>query len=164
MDALLKPEVGLIFWTVVNFTILAFLLAKFVWKPVINALEARERKIANDVQSAQQAKDEAQKIKEDLQTRLDDISKQSAAKLQEASALGESERQRILQEAKDSAQNLIEQAQRQITAQTQKALDAARKDIVDLTMLAVEKVIGKETDIKTGSKLVEDLLKDIKRK
>ncbi len=164
MDALLKPEVGLIFWTVVNFTILAFLLAKFAWKPVINALEAREKKIANDVQSAQQAKDEAQKIKEDLQTRLDDISKQSAAKLQEASALGESERQRILQEAKDSAQNLIEQAQRQITAQTQKALDAARKDIVDLTMLAVEKVIGKETDIKTGSKLVEDLLKDIKRK
>ncbi len=164
MDALLKPEVGLIFWTIVNFAILAFLLAKFAWKPVIRALEARERKIANDVQSAQQAKDEAQKIKEELQTHLDDISRQSAAKLQEASALGESERQRILQEAKDSAQNLVEQAHRQITAQTQKALDAARKDIVDLTMLAVKKVIGKEPDAKAGSRLVEDLLKDIKSK
>jgi F-type H+-transporting ATPase subunit b len=164
MDALLKPDIGLIFWTVVNFAILVFLLAKFAWKPVISALEAREKKITDDVQSAQQAKDEAQKIKEELQANLDDIGRKSAAKLQEASALGESERQRILDEAKTSAQSMIKQAQEQISAQTQKALDSARKDIVDLTMLAVQKVIGKSADENTSSKLVEDLLKDIKSK
>ena len=49
MEELLKPDLGLIFWTIVNFTLLAFLLAKFAWKPIITAIEAREKKIADDI-------------------------------------------------------------------------------------------------------------------
>ena len=48
MDKLLQPDIGLMFWTALNFLILAFLLAKFAWKPVMKALDDRERKIKEE--------------------------------------------------------------------------------------------------------------------
>ena len=48
MDKLLQPDIGLMFWTALNFLILAFLLAKFAWKPLMKALDDRERKIKED--------------------------------------------------------------------------------------------------------------------
>ena len=61
MEKLLQPDLGLIFWTIVNFTLLAFLLAKFAWKPIINAIEEREKKVADNIAAAQNAKEEAKK-------------------------------------------------------------------------------------------------------
>ena len=59
MDSLLKPDIGLMFWTIVNFLLLAFLLAKFAWKPLMNALDSREKQIAEDVAGAHKAKEDA---------------------------------------------------------------------------------------------------------
>ena len=164
MDALLKPDIGLMFWTIVNFLILAFLLAKFAWKPLLKSLKEREDKISNDVASAQQAKNEAQRIQKELEARLDSIAKESSAKLKEAAALGAKEREAILSAAKAEAHTLINQARAEIEAQTEKAVEAVKKEVINTTMLAVKKVIAKEADAQTNAKLVEDLLKDIKVK
>jgi len=164
MDELLKPDKGLMFWTIVNFLILAFLLAKFAWKPLLKSLKEREDKISNDVASAKQAKNEAQRIQKELEARLDSIAKESSAKLKEAAALGAKEREAILSAAKAEAHTLIDQARVEIEAQTEKAIEAVKKEVVNTTMLAVKKVIGKEADAQTNAKLVEDLLKDIKVK
>ncbi len=164
MDALLKPDTGLMFWTIVNFLILAFLLAKFAWKPLLKSLKEREDKIANDVASAQEAKTEAQRIQKELEARLESIAKESSAKLKEAAALGAKEREAILSAAKAEAHTLINQARAEIEAQTEKAVEAVKKEVINTTMLAVKKVIAKEADAKTNAKLVEDLLKDIKVK
>ena len=164
MDALLKPDTGLMFWTIVNFLILAFLLAKFAWKPLLKSLKEREDKIANDVASAQQARNEAQRIQKELEARLESIAKESSAKLKEAAALGAKEREAILSAAKAEAHTLINQARAEIEAQTEKAVEAVKKEVINTTMLAVKKVIGKEADAQTNAKLVEDLLKDIKVK
>jgi F-type H+-transporting ATPase subunit b len=164
MDALLKPDTGLMFWTIVNFLILAFLLAKFAWKPLLKSLKEREDKIANDVASAQQARNEAQRIQKELEARLESIAKESSAKLKEAAALGAKEREAILSAAKAEAHTLINQARAEIEAQTEKAVEAVKKEVINTTMLAVKKVIAKEADAQTNAKLVEDLLKDIKVK
>ncbi len=95
---------------------------------------------------------------------MDSISKESSAKLKEAAALGAKEREAILSAAKAEAHTLIDQARVEIEAQTEKAVEAVRKEVINTTMLAVKKVIGKEADAQTNAKLVEDLLKDIKVK
>ncbi len=164
MDSLLKPDIGLMFWTIVNFLILALLLAKFAWKPLINALDAREKQIKDDVSRAQQARAAAEQVKTDLQKKLDDIANESAAKIKEAQALGEKQKESILNTAKEQATQLIKQARVQIEADTQKAVDAVKQELVNTTMLAVKKVIGKDADEKTSAEMVEDLLKDIKAK
>jgi F-type H+-transporting ATPase subunit b len=163
MDALLKPDIGLTFWTVVNFLILAFILAKFAWKPMVSALDKREKQIASDIENAKKANADAQKIKDDLKGELDKLAKESSVKIKEAAEFGEREKQRILQAAKEQAQTLINQARVQIGTETNKAVEALRNEVVNITMQAVKKVIGKEVDEKTNAQMVEDLLKDIKK-
>lgn len=164
MDSLLKPDIGLMFWTIVNFLLLAFLLAKFAWKPLMNALDSREKQIAEDVAGAHKAKEDAETIKKQLEKTLADTAKESSNRIKEASQAGEQQRQAIIAQAKDEAQNLINQAKAEIEAETQKAIEAVKKEVVDTTMLAARKVIGKEADKAANEQLIEDLLKDIKVK
>lgn len=164
MDSLLKPDIGLMFWTIVNFLLLAFLLAKFAWKPLMNALDAREKQIAEDVAGAHKAKEDAETIKKQVEKTLADTAMESSKRIKEASQAGEQQRQAIIAQAKDEAQNLISQAKAEIEAETQKAIEAVKKEVVDTTMLAARKVIGKEADKASSEKLIEDLLKDIKVK
>ncbi|MDR1684020.1 MAG: F0F1 ATP synthase subunit B [Elusimicrobiota bacterium] len=164
MDKLLQPDFGLVFWTIVNFLLLVFVLAKFAWRPVISALDAREKQVKDDISAAKAANEEAQKIKTGLQAQLDALARQSAAKLQEAAALGEVEKQKIIALAKEEAQKLIQNARAQIETQTQKAVQDIKKEIAGITMLAVQKVIQRQADAQTGKRLVDDLLKDIKTK
>ena len=164
MDSLLKPDIGLMFWTIVNFLLLAFLLAKFAWKPLMNALDAREKQIAEDVAGAHKAREDAETIKKQVEKTLADTAMESSNRIKEASQAGERQRQAIIAQAKDEAQNLINQAKAEIEAETQKAIEAVKKEVVDTTMLAARKVIGKEADKAANEKLIEDLLKDIKVK
>lgn len=164
MDSLLKPDIGLMFWTIVNFLLLAFLLAKFAWKPLMNALDAREKQIAEDVAGAHKAREDAETIKKQVEKTLADTAMESSNRIKEASQAGEQQRQAIIAQAKDEAQNLINQAKAEIEAETQKAIEALKKEVVDTTMLAARKVIGKEADKAANEKLIEDLLKDIKVK
>ncbi len=164
MKTLLQPNFGLVFWTVVNFLILVVLLAKFAWKPIIKALDDREKKIKDDISSAQAARDEAQKIKQEMETKLEDISSQSIQKLKEAQAIADGEKQKIIDEANKQAGAMIEQAKAEIDAQTQKAVETLKAQMADTTLLALKKIITKQEDAQTSRAQVEEVLKEIEAK
>ncbi len=58
---LITPEVGTIIWTVITFVILAFLLGRFAWKPLLQLLEERERTVKDSLDSARTAREEAER-------------------------------------------------------------------------------------------------------
>ena len=130
----------------------------------MNALDSREKQIAEDVAGAHKAREDAETIKKQVEKTLADTAMESSNRIKEASQAGEQQRQAIIAQAKDEAQNLINQAKAEIEAETQKAIEAVKKEVVDTTMLAARKVIGKEADKAANEKLIEDLLKDIKVK
>ena len=163
MDQLLKPDLGLIFWTIVNFTLLALLLAKFAWKPIISAIEAREKKIADDIIAAQSAKDEAKQIEENLKRELENSSKVAALRLEEATKAAQKEREQILQEAQNQAQNIVARAKEEINLETQKAIAEVKKELVNTTLLAAKKIVAKESNMQTNKAMVEELLNEIKK-
>ncbi len=163
MEELLKPDLGLIFWTIVNFTLLAFLLAKFAWKPIITAIEAREKKIADDIISAQNAKDEAKQIEENLKRELENSSKAAALRIEEATKAAQKEREQILQDAQNQAQNIVARAKEEINLETQKAIAEVKKELVDTALLAAKKLVAKESNTQTNKAMVEELLNEIKK-
>ena len=55
---LLSPNTGTIFWMLIAFSIVFFILKKFAWKPILNAIKAREDSIEEALQSADRAKEE----------------------------------------------------------------------------------------------------------
>lgn len=164
MKTLLEPNFGLVFWTIVNFLILAFLLGKFAWKPVMKVLDDREKKIKEDISSAQTAREEAQKIKQEMEAKLEDISNQSIQKLKEAQAIADGEKQKIIDEASKQAGAILEQAKAEIDAQTHKAIETLKSQMADTTLLALKKIITKQEDEKTSRAQVQAVLKEIEEK
>ena len=91
---------------VLNFIILVWLLKRFLYKPILDAIDARETKIAAQLADAQDQKMEAQQEREDYERKIDDIAQQRLALLSKATDEANSERQRILEAARQAADTL----------------------------------------------------------
>jgi len=113
MDVI-TPDLGLLFWTGIVFCLLLFLLAKFAWKPILNAVNAREQKISEALDLAVKTQAEMKILKAEN----DQILKEARA-----------ERDSILNEAKEVANNMIEDAKSKSKVEAQKIVESARLSI-----------------------------------
>ena len=111
---LIIPDLGLLFWTGIVFCLLMFLLAKFAWKPILNAVNAREQKISEALDLAVKTQVEMKALKAEN----DQILKEARA-----------ERDNILKEAKEAANTMIEDAKSKSKVEAQKIVEAARLNI-----------------------------------
>jgi F-type H+-transporting ATPase subunit b len=111
---LVTPDYGLLFWTMLSFSILLFILKKFAWKPILLGLKSREESIAKALKQADEARAELTRIQESNQV------------LAEKARL---ERERDFQEAKAFREKLIEEAKEEARAESQKMIEKAREII-----------------------------------
>src|SRR5665213_3359894 len=89
-----------------NFIILVWLLKRYLYKPILNAVDAREKKIAAELADADTKKAEAKKERDDFQHKNETFNQQRAALLSKATQEAEAERQRLLGEARKAADDL----------------------------------------------------------
>jgi F-type H+-transporting ATPase subunit b len=133
-----------------NFIILVWLLKRFLYKPILNAVDAREKRIAAELADADAKKAEAQKERDEYQHKNEEFDQQRAALLRRATDEARVERQRLLddaraaadawsakrQEAMRSDANNLNQAIRRRTQQEVFAI--ARKALTDLATANLE--------------------------
>ena len=164
MEDLLKPDFGVLALTVCNFLLLVYLLKKFAWGPVIGALEKREAQIENDKQTAAQARESAEKLKQELDARLAQITNEAAKKMAAAVKTGETQRDQLLAEAKAQADRLVEQAKAQIEAEKNKALADVRGEIASISLLAASRVVERQVTDATANQIVDSVLEEVTKK
>src|ERR1700722_9257186 len=91
---------------ILNFLILVWLMKRFLYKPILNAIDEREKRIAKELADADAKKTEAQKERDEFQKKDEEVDRQSAALLTKATDEAKAERQRLLDEARKSADAL----------------------------------------------------------
>jgi F-type H+-transporting ATPase subunit b len=135
---------------VLNFVILVWLMKRFLYKPIIHAIDAREERIATELADAAAKKAEAQKERDEFQHKNEEFDQQRAALLSQAADEAKAERQRLLDEARKAAdalsakrqETLSNDAQRlnqAISRRTQQEVFAiARKALTDLATASLE--------------------------
>lgn len=160
---LVTPNVGTIFWMIIVFGIVAFVLKRFAWKPILNALTEREQSIESALSAAQQARREMESLKAGNEELLAKAQKEREAIMREALKLKEN----ILSEAKEKAdralQFSVENAKKQIENEKAKAIEEMKKQMAELSFLIAEKILRKEmSDSKSHNELVEQLIEEIK--
>lgn len=111
---IVTPDYGLVFWTGIVFCILLFLLAKFAWKPILGAVNAREEKI-ND----------ALELAEKTQAEMKAMQAQNENLMKEARA----ERDAMVKDAKETAAKMVEDAKSAAKVEAEKVMTAARESI-----------------------------------
>jgi F-type H+-transporting ATPase subunit b len=100
-----------------NFLILVWLMKRFLYKPILHAIDEREKRIATELANADKQKAEAQKESDEFKRKNEDFDQQRAALLGKATDEANTERQRLLEEARKSADALS--AKRQETLRTE---------------------------------------------
>ncbi len=160
---LVTPNPGTIFWMLIIFGIVLFILRKFAWKPILNALKEREESIASALNSAEEAKREVAVLKADNEKIIAEARQEKNVILKEAKEM----KDKIIAEAKEKAiqetTRSIELAQRQIQSEKDAAINDLKKQVAELSVMIAEKVLKKELTSKTEQeKMVDGLVDDIK--
>jgi F-type H+-transporting ATPase subunit b len=139
---------------VLNFLILVWLLKHFLYKPILNAIDAREKRIASELADADAKKSEAQKERDDFQNKNKVFDQQRSALLGKAADEAKVERERLLGEAHKDADNLravqaaaLRNDQKRLGSAItnlakQEVFGIARKTLADLATVSLEERMG----------------------
>ncbi len=157
-SALIEPKIGTIFWTSLTFLLLAFLLGKYAWRPLLGALDDRQRSIEDSLAKAKRERDEAARMLDEHKGLVAQAHRERA----EAVAKGEQDAEKlkaeILEQARQQRDQLMKQTDQQIKAGIAQARDALRSTTADLAIRAAGKLLAKDLDDATHRRLVEDYL------
>ena len=160
-NPLVQPDPGLFIWTILTFLVLVALLAKFAWRPLLQALESRQESIRKSLDDAQKAKQELER----LHAESAEIIRQSRV---EADAIvtrsrGDAERLReeMKQKARAEADAIVKNAERQIQLETGRAVQQIRREAVDLSVMIASKLIQRNLTKEDNERLIEEALKQV---
>lgn len=156
---LVTPDVGLLFWTFISFTILYFLLKRFAWKPILGSVNDREMSIREALLAAENAKKEMQNLKSDNEKILKEAKAERENMLKDAREIKNKLISDAETQAKLQASKLIESAQKAIQNEKNSAMNELKKTVVELSVEIAEKVISSELEDKSKQlKVVENML------
>lgn len=156
---LVTPDIGLIFWTTVSFVILYFILAKYAWKPILGAVNDREKSIKDALSAAEKAKEEMANLKSDNEKILYEAKLQREALLKDARDIKSKIISDAQNEATEKANKLIEAAKTAIDNEKSAAMKELKNTVVDLSLNIAEKLLSKELDNKDKQiKNIKDII------
>jgi F-type H+-transporting ATPase subunit b len=157
-NPLVQPDPGLFIWTIVTFLVLLALLAKFAWRPLLEALDSRQNAIRKSLDDAQQARVELERFQQEsvqivsrARAEADAIITRSRG---DADRLGEE----MKQKAKADAEVIVKNAERQIQLETARALQQIRHEAVDLSVMIASKIIQRNLSKEDNARLIEEAL------
>ena len=143
----------------VLFLILIFIMVKFAWKPILNALNDREEGIKDALDSAEKAKREMQNLQADNQKLLNEARAERETMLKEARDIKNKMIEDAKEEAKAEASKLIAQAQASIETEKKAAIADLKSQVANLSIDIAEKVVREELSNKDKPlKLVDSML------
>jgi F-type H+-transporting ATPase subunit b len=156
-------SLGLFIMQTVLFLALVFLLKKFAWKPILDAVNEREEGIKDALLSAENAKKEMQNLKSDNEKLLADARLERDSMMKEAREIKEKMINDAKNEAQTAGQKMIEQAKASIQSEKNAALAELKSQVSTLSLDIAEKLLKDELSNKESqTKLVEKMLGDVK--
>ena len=141
--------------------VIVFLLAKFLWKPAKNYIDARKKYVAGNIEDAEKKNEEAGKLLSIAQEKLDKSDDEAVEIIKNAKKEAQMEAEKIIESANKTAKDRIDQANLEIESAKRESLEEIRKEIIDVAMLAAEKVVEREIDAKDTKKFLDKFVKDV---
>jgi F-type H+-transporting ATPase subunit b len=141
---LITPDFGIIFWQTVTLLFVIFILGKFAWKPILGIIEQREKRIAGDLDAAQDARKMIAELRHQQKQLIEAANAQREQIIREA----ENAKSVILEEAgleaKQLSDRMLEQARLIITEEKEAAFAQLKGEIAKLSVEIAEKLLRKE--------------------
>ena len=157
--------IGVNFWTalfvLLNTLAVFFVAKKFLFVPVKNMIDSRQKEIDTMYDEAGAAKAEAEALQKEYKEKLAVAQQTSDRMVKEAVARGQSRQEEIISQANAEARAILDKAAADIAQEKKKALNDAKNEISDMAMAIAEKVVGRELTNVDQAKLVDEFINEL---
>lgn len=160
-QGLMSIQVNLMFWTILIFGILFWLLKRYAYPAMLDAVEAREKALADAIEGAKRDRDEAAKLLAQHKASIDAARDEAQKFIAEARVVAEKSRADLLERTRQEQQEMLERARRDIGIERDKAIAELRREAVDLAIAGASKVIEQNLDSDKNRKIVETFLSSL---
>ncbi len=140
----LKPDPGLLFWTLLVFAFVYFFVGRAAFKPIQKALKKRDTEIQESIDEAKRVQAQMAQMKDDNARLLAEAREQSTRIIAEAEAYAKKRREEAIDEAKEAARKVSADAQRDIANLRDSAMADLKKEVGAMALDIAEKVVRKE--------------------
>ncbi len=158
---MLHLEPGMMIWTWATFIVLFLVLAKVAWKPLLSAVEEREKTIADSLRKAEEARTEAQQLLEKHQKMMEDAHAEIQKMLQENKQIAAKMKEEIITKAKAEAEKLRQRAEADIEREKEAAILELKAQVADIAIQAASRLIQESLDDQKHRTLIDQYIKDL---
>ena len=163
MHPLLKPEFGLLIWTLVSFLIVFYILKKFAWPAIVKGLKDRELGIADALATAEKVKAEMSQMKSEHEALLAQAREERGQMLKEARETKEKIISESREQAKVAASKIVAEAQAAIEAQKMAAITDVKNQVGKMVIEVSEKILRRELGNKDAQEAhIKGLVNEVK--
>ena len=155
---------GTILAQMLNFFILVWILHRFAYKPLVGMMNARKEQIANDLASAEQSRLEAEQIKADYAAQIAKARQEAQEIVEKAHHQAKLSTAEEVAAARSQIENEKERARQDIVIERDRAMNSLRNEVVSLSVAMAGKVVAKDMNRETNTKLIEDAIRQLDSK
>ena len=160
-NPLVQPDPGLYIWTIVTFLILLGLLARFAWRPLLDALEQRQEVIRKSLDDARQARQELEQVKTEAARLLSEARAEANGIVSRTRSDAAAFAEELKVKARADADALVKRAEKQIEMQTSRAMENIRRETVELSVAIASKILRRDISKEDNERLMNETLKEM---
>lgn len=163
INPLVLPDPGLLIWSTIAFLILLFVLGKFAWKPIMKAIDEREKGINDSIATAEKVRAEMAQLKSENETLLIQAREERAQLLKEAKEIKDKIINDAKEQAKTEAAKIMADTQQAIENQKMAAVVDLKNTVGNMVIEVSEKILRRELSNKTEQETyIKQLTNEIK--
>lgn len=159
LNHIFSVDPGSVLWTIISFLILLFILGKLAWKPILGALEAREKGIRDDIDKARTDRQAAETARAEHEASLGDARRQAQGILAESRERARVYEQEQLEVARLEALKAKQRAEEEIALEARKVRQGLQAELVELSLAAAEQVMRRGLSGADHEAIVRDALR-----
>lgn len=137
-------DLKLIIAQLINFGILFFLLSKFAYKPIMNMLDERQKKIEQGLADAEASAKKLADVEAETAKLMEKTSKEADQIMNNAKAAAKVEAAELIKKATDQAERTTKNAESEAKSAKDNVISEARKELSGVIVMALDKIVGKE--------------------
>jgi len=157
----LFPDPGTLIWTIINFAILLWALHRFLYKPLLGAIAAREQEIEGALRKAREDRDEANRLRRDFEGQIANAQREAHEIINKATKAATTAKEQIEAETRTKTAEMLENAQRTIEREKLKALAELREEVASLAVAVAGKVIEKNLNTDEQKRLADKFVAEV---
>lgn len=158
---MISIDINQLVWSIINFAALFLLMRKFFWKSILGIMADREQEVASNLEQAENAREEAVKMKDDYERRLAEAQRRAEEIIGRATRKAEELSAEVKDKAQAEAAAILERAQEAIEREREQAMIQLRDQVAELALEVASKVMERSITDADHERLARKFLAEV---